>query len=137
MTPRQLKNIVNDRFQVDISTKSRKRSIVYPKKVYCYLAYNLDYPLMICAEEINLQHDNLIFHKNTIGTVYDFYKTECNNIILWFNLKSSILKLDNTNKLKKKEEVSYIINMLHQLNNNQLKTLRETRIEPFIKMLIN
>lgn len=138
MTSRQLKNIINDRFQVDISKKTRKRNYVYPRKIYCYLASNIDKePLCVIGKEVNIDHATVIHGRDTVDTVYDKYKVECNNIIKTYELDVPFLKVSKVKKPRVNIELDYIYNLLLSLNKEQLIDLRENRIEPYLKMLGN
>lgn len=138
MTIRQLKNIINDRFQVDISKKTRERHVIYPKKIYCYLACMIDKdPLSRIGKEINIDHATVIHNRNTVHAVYDKYKIECNAIIKTYDLKVPFLEVKEFIKPEKTTELDYAFNLLLSLNEKQIKDLRENRIEPYIKMLGN
>lgn len=139
MTLKQLKEIVNERFNVDISIKNRKRKYVYPKKIYCYIAALMEEESLECiGKEINISHDNVLFHKKTINNIYEKQKVVCNKIIKEYGLNVPFLEVEEVKKLQPisdNSEMNYINHLLFNLTDSQLYDLRKTRIEPYLKMI--
>mgnify|MGYP005993807127 CR=1 FL=1 len=49
---------------VEIKNKSRKRDIVYAKKIYCNLAREKGYTFKAIGEFIGLNHATVVWHNN-------------------------------------------------------------------------
>lgn len=62
MKPETIKRIIDRTFGVDIGSNSRHQSIVFPRFVYCYMAYrqNEKYSLEYVGSVINRDHASVI-----------------------------------------------------------------------------
>lgn len=62
MKPETIKRIIDRTFGVDVSDKSRHKNVLYPRFVYCYLAYkqNEKYSLEYIGNVINRNHASVI-----------------------------------------------------------------------------
>ena len=137
----KLKNEINKTFNVDITNPSRKRNIAYAKKVYCYISRQLEYNLQEIGDTINLSHDNVYYHTQTIERIYDKEKLMCNNIIKKYGLPVRLLGV----KEEKKKEL--LVNSQNKLvidvlggelldwDKEILQEFIETRLNPFKQLL--
>lgn len=62
MKPETIKKIIDRTFHVDIGSNSRHQSIVFPRFVYCYMAYRQKdmYSLEYVGSVINRNHASVI-----------------------------------------------------------------------------
>ena len=141
MTSKQIMHIVNKEFDLDVSIKTRKREIVYAKKIYIKLAREATLEsLEQIGKNINLKHDNVLYHYNRTDYIFESYKTKCNEIIKKYKIKAQyfekeepvvIEQVDNTSN----EAILERFNELSALSEDELTEFRETRIKPFLMML--
>jgi len=141
MTSKQIMHIVNQEFDLNVSIKTRKREIVYAKKVYIKLAREATLEsLEQIGKNINLQHDNVLYHYNRTNCIFESYKTKCNEIIEKYKIKAQyfekeapvvVEQVDNT--LNK--DVLERFNELSTLSDDELTEFRLTRLKPFLMML--
>ena len=124
----KLKKIVEDKFEINLKNTNRKRELVYAKKVYCKIAYDLDIKNTFekIGEQLDLTHATVLRHYNTFSEVYDIHKLAHDQIITEHNL--------NLKKIYKTENklIDEIINRVESLNNIQLRNLIDFRIKPFV-----
>tara|TARA_R110000822_G_scaffold284178_1_gene405693 strand:- start:208 stop:690 length:483 start_codon:yes stop_codon:yes gene_type:complete len=136
----ELKDIVNKKFDVNISTKTRKRHTVYPKKVYCTLARSLNrYSLEEIGECMNMPHDNVMYHLQTIHRIYDFHKIGCNDIIREHNLDINLIEIKKNKVVEVVDNIElprYLAEHLAEYSEDDLLELFRTRLKPF-KMLLD
>jgi hypothetical protein len=137
----ELKDIVNNKFDVNIDIKTRKRHTVYAKKVYCTIAKGLNkYSLEKIGETMNMPHDNVIYHLNTIDRIYNLHKIGFNDIIQEHNLDINLIEIKNNIEVVKVTEKinlpSYISEHLASYSEDDLLELFQTRLKPF-KMLLD
>lgn len=141
MTSEQIMHIVNKEFDLDVSIKTRKREIVYAKKIYIKLAREATLEtLEQIGKNLNMPHDNVLYHLRKLDCIYDSYKTKCNEIIKKYKIKAQyfekekpvvIEQIDN----KSNEAILERFNELSALSEDELTEFRETRIKPFLMML--
>lgn len=62
MKPETIKRIIDRTFGVDIGSKSRHQSVLFPRFVYCYIAYRQkdQYSLEYVGNVINRNHASVI-----------------------------------------------------------------------------
>jgi len=115
MTLEQLIDEIHNYYQFDIRTKSRKREIVYAKKVFCKLGYEIGYTYDKVASILNANHDLALYHANTINHIEDRDKKIFDKIVDDFDLlvpkfdvqkKRRIIKGIKENLDKQKIEMS-------------------------------
>ena len=151
MTLIELKEIVNETFDVNIEVKSRKRHVVYAKKVYCYIANSFNmYSLERIGECMGMPHDNVIYHLKTVDKIYELHKIGYNDIVLKYNLDMPLLDVSNqvnnqvgnqvmpvvSKKIEHKNIPNYILSHLETYSEDDLLELFQTRLKPF-KMLLD
>ena len=86
MTLEQLIDEIHNYYQFDIRTKSRKREIVYAKKVFCKLGYEIGYTYDKVASILNANHDLALYHANSINDIEDRDKKIFDKIVDDFDL---------------------------------------------------
>ena len=137
----ELRDIINNKFDVTIEIPTRKRHVVYAKKVYCTLAKSLNkYSLEKIGDCMNMPHDNVIYHISTVSKIYELHKIGFNEIVKDYNLNIDLMKVkedkpveiivDDFNKIP-----TYILKHLKEYNHTELSELYETRLKPFKMML--
>lgn len=137
MTSKDIMQIVNKEFNLDVSIKTRKREVVYAKKVYIKLARECTLEsLEQIGKNIDLKHDNICYHLRKIDCIFEDYKIKCNEIIKKYQLEAQPFKFSE----EKKREIAenYILthfNELSTLSDSELKEFKETRLKPFLMML--
>jgi hypothetical protein len=145
MTLKQLRDIVNETFEVNIEIHTRKRHTSYAKKVYCCIAKGLDrYSLERIGECMNMPHDNVIYHLKTVGKIYNLHKIGYNDIIVKYGLDMPLLEVSKSNivmpvvskEIEHKNIPNYILSHLQEYSEDDLLELFQTRLKPF-KMLLD
>jgi hypothetical protein len=141
MTLKQLRDIVNETFEVNIEIQTRKRHTVYAKKVYCSIANNLNkYSLERIGECMNMPHDNVIYHLKTVGKLYDLHKIGYNDIVLKYDLDMPVMNVSGNDIVIKGSSKTilpnYIKYHLEAYSEEDLLELFQTRLKPF-KMLLD
>ena len=151
MTLEQLIDEIHKYYQFDIRTKSRKREIVYAKKVFCKLGYEIGYTYDKVAAVLNANHDLALYHANSINDVEDRDKKIFDKIIDDFDLlvrkfnvrkKQRIIKgiEDNLEKQKIERSKDLITEINKVVINWDRPTIQEfidTRLNVFNKAVIN
>jgi hypothetical protein len=151
MTLEQLKDELHNYYQFDIATKSRKREIVYAKKVFCKIGYELGYTYDKVAAVLNSNHDLAIYHASTINSIEDRDKMIFDKIIDDYSLfikkfnaqkKRIIIKgiQDNLEKQKSEEYKDLITEINKTIINwdrNSIREFIDTRLKVYDKALTN
>tara|TARA_R100000654_G_scaffold71224_1_gene101971 strand:- start:1912 stop:2442 length:531 start_codon:yes stop_codon:yes gene_type:complete len=151
MTLEQLKNELHNYYQFDITSKSRKREIVYAKKVFCKIGYELGYTYDKVAKVLNSNHDLAIYHCSTINCIEDRDKMIFDKIIDDYGLfipkfnaqkKRRIIKgiQDNLEKQKSEEYKDLITEINKTIINwdrNNIREFIDTRLKVYDKALNN
>jgi len=147
MTLEQLIDEIHNYYQFDIRTKSRKREIVYAKKVFCKLGYEIGYTYDKVAAMLNSNHDLALYHANSINDVEDRDKKIFDKIVDDFDLlvpkfnirtKKRIIKgiEDNLEKQKIERSKDLITEINKVIINWDRPTIQEfidTRLKIFNK----
>ena len=138
-----LKKIVNEKAGVNIDSKRRNRHIMYSKKIFIKLAYDISVKntFQKIADELGLTHATCIKHYNTVDEVYDKYKILHNEIIKENKFNVSLFEVnENTQEIKveqsniKNKAIRNDFNALYELNDSDVSEFIETRLKPFIRM---
>lgn len=151
MTLEQLKNELHNYYKFDIATKSRKREIVYAKKVFCKIGYELGYTYDKVAAVLNSNHDLALYHANSVNSIEDRDKMIFDKIIDDYSLfikkfnaqkKRIIIKgiQDNLEKQKAEEYKDLITEINKTIINwdrNSIREFIDTRLKVFDKSLNN
>ena len=72
----KLKQAVNEKFKLDIETKTRQRNFTDAKKVFSKLAYESGSTFDAIGKQINNSHCNILFHVNSANSISELYKRQ-------------------------------------------------------------
>jgi len=128
---------VNERFGVDVRQKTRKRNVVYPKKVFCHLARKATlHSLADIGKKLNIQHDNAYLHINTVDSVYDSHKLIYNSIIDDYSLNVPKFEFEEKKELEMPNQdlVKVAVEKLNTLDREKLQDFIEYRLNPYLKL---
>jgi len=64
-----IKEAVNNKFNLDITLKTRQRNYTYAKKVFCKLAYESGSTFREVGETIKKSHCNILHHVNSVNVI--------------------------------------------------------------------
>jgi len=146
----ELINIIDNKLESDIKSKSRKRNNVYARKLYCKLAYECvkeieisEYGVEIktryryqdIADTLNVNHDLIYYHRTTFDAVNDRYKNVYNEIIDEYDLDIRKLGVKKTYAPVLSEAQKTLLNDLKKLSDSDILEFRETRLKPYLNML--
>lgn len=92
MTLEQLKQEVERRYGFEISGQTRKRKVVYARKVFCKLGRLMEYTFQDIGNAIGVNHCSALYHNNT------FYSVESLDVKIYNKIKTycTIKKKKNT-----------------------------------------
>ena len=138
MTLEQLQEELQKYYQFDITSKTRKREVVYAKKVFCKIGYEIGYTYDKVAKKLNSNHDLALYHANSIDCVEDKDKRVFDKIIDDFSLLIPKFNVDKKRRLIKgvednleKQKINEKADLLNKINNVVVEWDRET-IQEFI-----
>jgi len=161
MTYQKIYDIVCDFYKIDIKTKTRQRSYVYPKYIYFDLCkrYITNFNLSRCGGYIRVNHDNVIYGINKLNKEllkqdkellkdYNFIdslfinQSEIRLNFSYFNLNQELnqeikkLKLTINNLKNEISIADYhpIFKEIDELNYETLQRFYEDRWKPFKRM---
>ena len=136
MRLKDLRKEVEDYYDIDISTNTRKQVYVDAKRVFSKIAYGLGYTYRIIGEEINLEHCTILHHVKTFNLIDNKDKI----------LHDKILKNNDINFIKpvaKKSKPEKVVDpdvehLLKEMNSYMvdwdkevLKDFINTRVNPY------
>ena len=124
---------LNSCYGFDISSKSRKREIVYAKKIFCYLCKQYGYGPSVIGRTLGLQHDNVIYHIDTITSVTPINLHHYNCTIDYFNLP--LAHISSVYELLHGPVMASIIDKLKTLSPKDLIEFKRAKVEPFFLLL--
>ena len=138
----KLKLAVDKKFGLDISTRSRKRKYVYARKVFCKLARETGATFKAIGNEINTNHDLVLFHCNTIDVVEYQYKDKHDELIDELDLvfskpfanieKAKIKKqIAQTNTSETLNRIKCITDVISEWDIETVQEFKQTRLDPF------
>jgi hypothetical protein len=137
-----LKQAVSKKFKLDISIKSRKRKYVYARKVFCKLARDTGATYKTIGQQINTNHDLVLFHCKSIDVIEYKDKDKHDELIdeldLVFSkpfrnienakIKKEIQRTTNSETLNRIKSVTDIIS---EWDIQTLVEFKQTRLDPF------
>jgi len=138
----KLKKAVDKKFSLDIATRSRKRKYVYARKVFCKLARETGATFKAIGNEINTNHDLVLFHCNTIDVIEYQYKDKHDELIDELNLvfskpfanieKAKIKKqIAQTNTNETLKRIKCITDVISEWDIETVQEFKQTRLDPF------
>ena len=138
----KLKLAVDEKFGLDIATRSRKRKYVYARKVFCKLARETGATFQAIGDEINTKHDLVLFHCNTIDVVEYQYKDKHDELIDELDLifsnpfanieKAKIKKqIAQTNTNETLKRIKCITDVISEWDIETVQEFKQTRLDPF------
>lgn len=81
MTLEQLKQEIEKRYGFEISGQTRKRKVVYARKVFCKLGRIMKYTFQDIGDTIGVNHCSALYHNNTFYCVEDSDNKIYNSIL--------------------------------------------------------
>lgn len=81
MTLEQLKQEIEKRYGFEISGQTRKRKVVYARKVFCKLGRIMKYTFQDIGDTIGVNHCSALYHNNTFYSVEDSDNKIYNSIL--------------------------------------------------------
>ena len=138
----KLKQAVDKKFNLDISTDSRQRNFTDAKKVFSKLGYESGATFRAVGEAINRSHCNVLHHVNSVNTISVEYKKKHDEIIKeldlvfskpFFNLEQEKIKKEIKNKQTNKtiKEIQDITDILSGWDIETVTEFKQTRLDPF------
>jgi hypothetical protein len=138
----KLKLAVDKKFGLDIATRSRKRKYVYARKVFCKLARETGATFKAIGNEINTNHDLVLFHCNTIDVIEYQYKDKHDELIDELDLifskpfanieKAKIKKqIAQTNTSETLKRIKCITDIISEWDIETVQEFKQTRLDPF------
>lgn len=138
----KLKQAVDKKFNLDISTDSRQRNFTDAKKVFSKLGYESGATFRAVGEAINRSHCNVLHHVNSVGTISVEYKKKHDEIIReldlvfskpFFNLEQEKIKKEIKKKQTNKtiKEIQDITDILSGWDIETVTEFKQTRLDPF------
>ena len=143
-----IKQAVDKKFNLDISTNSRQRNFTDAKKVFSKLGYESGATFRAVGEEIGRSHCNVLHHVNSIDTISVEYKKKHDEIIKeldlvfskpFFNIEQEKIKKEIKNKQTNKtiKEIQDITDILSGWDIETVTEFKQTRLDPFNASLKN
>jgi len=138
----KLKQAVNEKFKLDIETKTRQRNFTDAKKVFSKLAYESGSTFDAIGKQINNSHCNILHHVNSVNTISEEYKKKHDEIIReldlvfskpFFNLEQEKIKKEIKKKQTNKtiKEIQDITDILSGWDIETVTEFKQTRLDPF------
>jgi hypothetical protein len=131
---RKLKKRIEDKAGETINKGSRKRNIVYYRKIFCKIAHLFGYSLSRIGQEIDLAHDNVLFHKNSIDVIHLEHRIFFNELVDEYGLTAFMEIKEDVKEIKDETKLNYVKLLLSPLSDGELDSFIETRIIPFLKI---
>tara|TARA_R110002049_G_scaffold231127_2_gene403411 strand:+ start:13112 stop:13570 length:459 start_codon:yes stop_codon:yes gene_type:complete len=135
MTLEELKYVLDQMYDFDIGRKTRKREVVYAKKVFIKLAKEYGYNWIDMKKFVNLQHDNCIFHYKSFGDIKPMDLEKYNAAIDYFNLP--MMKYPTVSAINGSPLFDNIVYQLSGLGRRDMKYFNDKVLIPFFKKLDN
>lgn len=142
----KLKQAVNEKFKLDIETKTRQRNFTDAKKVFSKLAYESGATFDAIGKQINNSHCNILHHVNSVNSISEDYKRKHDELAQELNLtfathffnpnqekiKKEIQKTTNNKTL---ERIKTITDVISAWDTETVQEFKQTRLDPFNALL--
>ena len=137
-----LKQAVSKKFELDISIKSRKRKYVYARKVFCKLARDTGATYKMIGQQINTNHDLVLFHCKSIDVIEYKDKDKHDELIdeldLVFskpfrNIENEKIKkeIQRTTSSETLNRIKSVTDIISEWDIQTLVEFKQTRLDPF------
>ena len=137
-----IKQAVNNKFNLDITSDTRQRNYTYARKVFSKLAYESGSTFREVGEVIKKSHCNILHHVNSVNVISIDDKKKHDEIIKdlelvfskpFFNseqeeIKKEIKKAETKNTIK---EIQDVIDILSGWDIETVAEFKQTRLDPF------
>jgi hypothetical protein len=133
MTLEELKYVLDQMYDFDIGRKTRKRQVVYAKKVFIKLAKEYGFDWIQMKKFVNLQHDNCIFHYKSFGDIKLMDLEKYNACIDYFNLP--MMKYPTVSAINGSPLFDEITYKISGLGRRDMKYFKEKVLDTFLKKL--
>jgi len=133
MSLEELKFVLNQMYEFDISRKTRKREVVYAKKVFIQLAKRYGWQWKDIVPILGISHDNCIFHFNSFGCIRPMDLHHFNSCIDYFNIP--LKKIPSVDSIDGNPRLEKVIDKVNSLSRKDLKYFDENVLNSFLKKL--
>lgn len=155
MTLEQLKQEIEKRYGFEISGQTRKRKVVYARKVFCKLGRIMKYTFQDIGDTIGVNHCSALYHNNTFYSVEDsdnkiynsiledyFEIEEDDNVVILedkeLEYKAKIKELERKISVLEARPTSLSEDIIKKVDSWDLETkieFVETRLSPFERLV--
>jgi len=155
MTLEQLKQEIEKRYGFEISGQTRKRKVVYARKVFCKLGRIMKYTFQDIGDTIGVNHCSALYHNNTFYSVEDsdnkiynsiledyFEIEEDDNVVILENkeleYKAKIKELERKISVLEAKPTSLSEDIIKKVDSWNFETkieFVETRLSPFERLV--
>ena len=155
MTLEQLKQEIEKRYGFEISGQTRKRKVVYARKVFCKLGRIMKYTFQDIGDTIGVNHCSALYHNNTFYCVEDsdnkiynsiledyFEIEEEDNVVILeekeLEYKAKIKELERKISVLEAKPTSLSEDIIKKVDSWDLETkieFVETRLSPFERLV--
>jgi len=142
----KLKQAVNEKFKLDIETKTRQRNFTDAKKVFSKLAYESGSTFDAIGKQINNSHCNILHHVNSVNSISEDYKRKHDELAKeldltfatnFFNPNQEKIKkeIQKTTNNKTLERIKSITDVISAWDTETVQEFKQTRLDPFNALL--
>lgn len=155
MTLEQLKQEIEKRYGFEISGQTRKRKVVYARKVFCKLGRIMKYTFQDIGDTIGVNHCSALYHNNTFycvedsdnkiynGILEDYFEIEEeDNVVILeekeLEYKAKIKELERKISVLEAKPTSLSEDIIKKVDSWDLETkieFVETRLSPFERLV--
>jgi hypothetical protein len=145
MTIEELKQKFDEIYGFDLADRSRKREMVDARRVYCKIAFSLNYNFRQIGESINRKHCNIIHLINTVEQATNIHKKIHDDLVKEYNFLTKVFNVDIVESFENKvlqqrnEKTAFLINEINNVlikwDNQSLKNFLQTRVNTYNKLI--
>ena len=118
----------------DIAKKTRKREVVYARKVYCKIASDMGYGPSAIGSALGISHDLAIHHRDTFNVVMPRDIMAYNACIDYFNLPLN--KISGINELRHGPMLAEVLEQASKFNSKDLRYFIDVIMSNYKKKLM-